>query len=156
MRYTASLFLLLLAFWAGNSEIHTGLLFFLGLVSVMLVLLITRRLRLLDRESLPLHLFTRIAPFYCWLLKEIFFGSLYVLKLICLGDKAISPTIITVAFEFEDELSHVIFANSITLIPGTLSLQINKESVLVHALTQQLADELLGGEMARRIKRLES
>lgn len=156
MRYTFSLFLLLLAFWASNSDIHTGLLFFLGLVSAMLVLLITRRMRLLDRESLPLHLFTRIVPFYAWLLKEIVVGSFYVLKLIFRGQKALSPTIITIPLDFKDELSGVIFANSITLTPGTLSLHLDRESVQVHALTRELADGLLSGEMAQRIKDLES
>ncbi|WDE02666.1 Na+/H+ antiporter subunit E [Thalassomonas actiniarum] len=156
MRYTFSLFLLLLAFWASNSEIHTGLLFFLGFVSIMLVLLITRRMRLLDRESLPLHLFTRIVPFYAWLLKEIVYSSFYVLKLIFRGEKALSPIIITIPLDFKDELSKVIFANSITLTPGTLSLHLDRDAVQVHALTRELAEALLSGEMARRIKALES
>ncbi|WDE09030.1 Na+/H+ antiporter subunit E [Thalassomonas viridans] len=156
MRYTFSLFLLLLAFWASNSNIHTGLLFFLGLVSIMLVLLISRRMRLLDREALPLHLLVRIIPFYAWLLKEIVCGSVYVLKLIFRGKEALSPIIITVPLDFKEDLSKVIFANSITLTPGTLSLQLDRDSVQVHALTRELADELLAGEMARRIKELES
>jgi len=122
----------------------------------MLVLLITRRMRLLDRESLPLHLFIRIVPFYAWLVKEIVRGSFYVLKLIFRGEKALSPTIITIPLDFKDELSKVIFANSITLTPGTLSLQLDRESVQVHTLTRELADDLLSGEMARRIKDLES
>lgn len=156
MRYTFSLFLLLLAFWAFNSDVHTSLLFFSGLVSTTLVLLISHRLQLPDRESQPFHLVTRIAPFYCWLIKEIVCGSFTVLKLVVQGDKALSPTIITVPFDFSDELSKVIFANSITLVPGTLSLHLDKGSVRVHALTQTFADQLLSGEMARRIKRLES
>lgn len=156
MRYTFSLFLLLLAFWAFNSGIYTGWLFFCALMSILLVMFNSHRLRLLDRESLPLHLFTRIAPFYCWLLTEMITGSLYVLTLILHGNKALSPTIFTINFDFKDELSKVIFANSITLVPGTLSLQLDKTSVLVHALTQELADELLSGEMVLRIKRLES
>lgn len=156
MRYTLSLLLLLIAFWASNSNIYTEFLFIGAFVSIMLVLLISHRLCLLDQESLPLHLLTRIAPFYCWLIKEIMVGSFYVLKLIFLGNKAISPTIITITLDFNDELSKVIFANSITLVPGTLSLKLDKQSVQVHALTQELADELLNGEMARRIKRLES
>jgi len=156
MRYTLGLFLLLIAFWASNSNIHTGLLFFLGLLSIILVLLISWRMSLLDSESLPLHLLIRIIPFYAWLLKEIVVNSFYVLKLIFRGEQALSPTIITIPLDFKEDLSRVIFANSITLTPGTLSLQLDRDSIQVHALTRELADELLTGEMARRIKELES
>ena len=155
MRYTFSLFLLLLAFWIVNSEYYTALLLFLGLLSIILVLVITHHMDLVDHESLPLHLIFRMVPFSFWLIKEIVLGSSYVLKRIFLGSKALSPTVITLKIDFRDEVSKVIFANSISLVPGTLSLQLDQESVQVHALTQELAEALLSGELARRIKRLE-
>lgn len=156
MTYSLSLFLLLIAFWAANSGIYTSFVLLASLVSIIFVIIICRRMRLLDYETLPLHLLTRILPFYCWLIKEIVIGSCHVLKLIFQGEQAISPTIVTLKLNFTDELSRVIFANSVTLVPGTLCIKLDKHSIQVHALTQALADELLSGKLAQRVKRLES
>ena len=156
MRFTFSLFILLIIFWSINSEYNTGLLLILEFVSISLVLLIAHGMKLMDHESQPLHLITRIGPFYLWLAKEVALGSLYVLKKIFLGTRSLSPKIIRVNFDFKDEVCKVIFANSITLIPGTLSLEVDHGSVSVHTLTHELADELMKGELARHIKRLEN
>ena len=52
-------------------------------------------------------------------------------------------------------LGQTIFANSITLTPGTLSLEVEDGSVLVHALTAESAAGVLEGSMNRRVARLE-
>ncbi len=156
MRYPLGLFLLLSVFWLMISANDSGQLLFLGFLSVLLVMLITHRMKLVDKESLPMHLITRIGPLYYWLIKEIISGSIYVLKKIILRDKAYTPKIVTIDLDFKHELSEVIFANSLTLTPGTLSLRFNHKSIHVHALTEELADELTGGELIRKIKRLES
>lgn len=155
MRYTVSLFILLSAFWLINSSANNALLLSLGLISVLTVLFFTRKLNLLDNESLPLHLFKRIFPLYLWVIKEIIKASCYVLKNILFRHKPIAPVTVNIKTDFKETLSKVIFANTITLVPGTLCLELNKDSVLVHALSKQLALELLGDELALRIKRLE-
>ena len=155
MRYTLGLFLLLTVFWGINSTNDSGLLLFLGLLSVLLVMLLTHRMKLLDKESFPLHLITRIGPFYIWLTKEIIVGSIYVLKKIILRDKTMTPRLVKIRLNFKHRLSEVIFANSITLVPGTLCVQLGKGWIKVHALTKELADQLERGELARRIKALE-
>jgi len=155
MRYPISLFILLSSFWLINSPANNPLLLSLGMASVLTVLFFTFKLKLLDKESLPLHLFTKIFPFYLWLIKEIVIGSCYVLKNILLPSQPLSPVTVTIKTNFKEELSKVIFANAITLVPGTLCLKLKKNTVFVHALNKQLAIELLGNELAQRIKRLE-
>lgn len=155
MRYTFGLFVLLSVFWTINSPNDSGLLLFLGLLSIVLVIVLTLRMKLLDDESFPIHLFTKIGPFYLWLVKEIVLGSFYVLKKIIFRDQTDSAQMVTLNIDFKDELTQVIFANSITLVPGTLSVQLEQGTVKVHALTQELADDLTSGELAQRIKRLE-
>ncbi|PAJ73043.1 hypothetical protein CJF42_17925 [Pseudoalteromonas sp. NBT06-2] len=156
MRLTLSLFLLLIIFWTVNSGHYTHSILILGLLSIVLVLLICQRMKLVDQESLPLHLLIRISAFYCWLTKEIILGGIYVLKRILQGDTSIDPKIINIPLDFKDDICKVIFANSITLTPGTITLKLDNESIQVHALTTELADALINGEMARRIKMLES
>jgi multicomponent Na+:H+ antiporter subunit E len=155
MRFTFSLLLLLMLFWTVNSEYHSGLLLLLELISILLVLFVAHSMKLMDEETLPLHLLTRIWPFYLWLGKEIVLASCYVLKKICQGNNALTPQFITLSLDFKGEMSKVIFVNAITLIPGTLSVKLAQESVQVHVLTQELADDLKSGVLARQIKRLE-
>jgi multicomponent Na+:H+ antiporter subunit E len=44
----------------------------------------------------------------------------------------------------------VIYGNSITLTPGTITVDIMDDELLVHCLTQDGADGLLTGEMDRK------
>ena len=155
MRYTLSLFLILAVFWGLNSSNDANLLLVLGFFSVLLVLLISQKMKLPDKESVPLHLVFRIFPFYCWLVKEIILGCLYVLKKVLSGKDTLTPTVFTISLNFKHPLSEVIFANSITLVPGTLCLNLSEGKVQVHAISQELADQLMTGDLARRIKRLE-
>jgi multicomponent Na+:H+ antiporter subunit E len=53
-----------------------------------------------------------------------------------------------------DSVGQVIFANSITLTPGTLTLDLYQGKLKVHALTQAVADDLMSGEMDRRVARI--
>jgi multicomponent Na+:H+ antiporter subunit E len=47
------------------------------------------------------------------------------------------------------------YANSITLTPGTISVDVREGEILVHALTKEGAAGLLSGEMDRRVTRFE-
>jgi multicomponent Na+:H+ antiporter subunit E len=49
----------------------------------------------------------------------------------------------------------VTHANSITLTPGTITVEADHDEFLVHALTRENAEGLAGSEMDRRVRRLE-
>jgi len=49
----------------------------------------------------------------------------------------------------------VIYANSITLTPGTVTLDLEEGHVTVHALTREGAQALASGEMDGRVTALE-
>ena len=67
----------------------------------------------------------------------------------------ISPTVIRVHAHQRSDLAKVIFANSITLTPGTVTLAVGDEHVEVHALSREAAQALREGEMDRRVCSLE-
>ena len=48
-----------------------------------------------------------------------------------------------------------VYANSITLTPGTVTTALSGDSLEVHALTREATNALLEGEMNRRVTRLE-
>ena len=66
----------------------------------------------------------------------------------------ISPQVVTVKASSRHPVDQVILANSITLTPGTLALDVYNDEIIVHALTADGADELRRGEMDRRVSEL--
>ena len=67
----------------------------------------------------------------------------------------ISPRVIRVKAGQQSDLARVIYANSITLTPGTVSLSLEGDEIEVHALTREAAEELESGKMDRRVTRTE-
>ena len=67
----------------------------------------------------------------------------------------ISPRLIEVSAGQSSDLGRVIYANSITLTPGTVSVEMDGGKILVHALTKEAADDVESGDMDRRVTKLE-
>lgn len=51
----------------------------------------------------------------------------------------------------ETDLGAVIYANSITLTPGTVTIKLSKDNLTVHALSKEAASELATGAMSEEI-----
>jgi multicomponent Na+:H+ antiporter subunit E len=127
----------------------------LGAISIFLVLFLARKMDVVDHESTPLNLSLRF-PLYCvWLTKEVILANISVVKHILLGNETISPTLTTIKASQRTDLGKVIYANSITLTPGTVAVDLIGGDVLVHALLQESIDDLKAGDMDRRVSRLE-
>ncbi len=147
---------LVMAFlWLILSGHYNGLLLSLGALSVALVVLLNLRMDLLDRETVPLHFGLAIIPFWGWLLKEIVLANLDVIKRIWLGNSSISPAVRCLPVCHKTDMCRVIYANAITLTPGTVSIDLDDHHVRVHALTPEGLDALEDGAMSRRVEALE-
>jgi multicomponent Na+:H+ antiporter subunit E len=91
-------------------------------------------------------------PFYfIWLLKEIIISSFSVLRIIW-TEKIIDPTYGFIEQPF-DNRGMVIYANSITLTPGTLTIRVHNR-LMVHALTHMNFSEFEDGIMNNKIMQL--
>ena len=155
MPHTISLFLTLAAFWLLNSGHYTLLILSLGLISIALVLYIAHRMDMVDHESQPLHLTLRLPAYHLWLVKEVILSNISVVKHIWLGNESISPTLATIKASQKTDMGKVIYANSITLTPGTVAVDLVGDQITVHALLRENIEVLQAGEMDRRISRLE-
>ena len=145
-----SLGLVLIILWLLLSG-HTALLLLgLGLVSVLAVVLIAWRMDLVDPEGHPIHLIWRAIPYWAWLLIEIFKANIDVARAIVRPRMPIRPTVLRLKAGQKSDLGRVIYANSITLTPGTVTLAVEGETIEVHALTPGAAEGLLNGDMNRR------
>ncbi len=154
-KHTVSLFLILAVVWLLNSGLYTPLLLTLGLVSIFFVIWLSVRMGIIDDESQPLHLSRKLPAYYLWLIKKIIQSNIDVVVLVWRGNDAISPCIATIPLEQTSEIGKVIYANSITLTPGTVAMNMEDNSVLIHSLTIRSMEELQQGEMAREVNRLE-
>lgn len=144
------------ATWMLLSGYFHAFLLTLGVLSCILVVGIALRMDVVDREAFPIHLTPRILTYWAWLLKEIWLAAVDVTKRVLSPSLPISPTIVELPTTQHSELGQVIYANSITLTPGTFTIRIYGNRVLVHALSQEGADGLASGEMDRRVTALEA
>lgn len=154
MKHCLSLAFVLMVLWLGNSGYYSPLLLSLGALSVVFAVWVSHRMDVIDHESQPLHLSGHILFFYCWLVVKIILSNIDVVKRIWLGNKSISPCVARLPLSQETDMGKVIYANSITLTPGTVSMDIGGGTVLVHALTAENMAELKGDEMNRRVSDL--
>lgn len=156
-RHAISLGLFLAVIWLLLSGHYTLLLISFGLLSVALVVLLALRMDVVDREGHPLHLNSKaLVIYWCWLLKEIFVSNIYVCRLILSPAMPISPTVIALRSSQSSDLARVIFANSITLTPGTVTIDVDGDITEVHAITEETAESLLQGTMDNKVTALES
>lgn len=156
-KHAISLGLFLAVIWLLLSGHYTLLMTSFGLLSVYLVVFLALRMDVVDHEGHPLHLNPKALFFYwCWLLKEIFVSNIYVCRLILNPAMPISPTVIALRSSQSSDLARVIFANSITLTPGTVTIDIDGDITEVHAITEEAATSLLQGSMDSKVTALES
>ncbi len=126
------------------------------MISIILVVYLTSRMNVIDHESQPLHLFTTKLPaYYFWLGGKIIASNIEVVRHIWLGQNSISPCSRWVPVSQQTDMGKVIYANSLTLTPGTISMDLTDDQIYVHALTTSSMDEILDGEMDSRVTQLE-
>jgi multicomponent Na+:H+ antiporter subunit E len=155
MRHTISIALTLAIFWLVNSGHYTTLLLLIGAGSVAFVVYIAQRMDMVDHESQPIHLTMKLPFYYLWLIKEVIKSNVKVVKQIWLGNSGISPTVATITTHQKTDMGQVIYANSITLTPGTVSIDMDGDQITVHALFADDIEALKAGEMDRRVCHLE-
>ena len=138
--------------WSGHTE---PLLISLGALSTVSVVAVCWRMGLIDEEAVPFKLPLRAPLFLPWLLWQVVRSNVDVARRILDPRLPIRPELIRVKASQRDDLGRTIYANSITLTPGTVSVGVEKDEIIVHALTRAAARGLQTGEMDRRVTRFE-
>jgi multicomponent Na+:H+ antiporter subunit E len=156
MTRTLSFLFGLYLFWLLLSGMYTPFLMTAGAGCVLAVYFLSRRMALIDSEGFPVQIAWRALFIYWpWLIKEIAKSAWHVTRIILHPRLPISPTLVEFAPSQKTDLGLVIHANSITLTPGTISVEVAPDRFLVHALTHEGAAGLAGSEMDRRCTELE-
>jgi len=155
MKRAIVLFAALYGTWLLLSGHYTVTLMTYGALSCAFVVGIAVHLGIVDDEAVPTQLAAGHFLYLPWLAKEIVLSNLSVARVILSPSLPIHPRILRVEASQKTDVAQVIYANSITLTPGTVTLDVRDGKLLVHALTSDSAEGLLSGEMDRRVAALE-
>ncbi len=151
-----SLGVVLFATWILLSGHFTPLLLGLGVASCAGIVFLAMRMDVVDREGFPVQLSIRLIGYWVWLLVEIVKANIDVTRRIWSPRLPISPSVFHLRMSQPSELGQVVYANSITLTPGTVAIRLHQDEILVHAVAEELGEDLAGGAMDARVTRLEA
>lgn len=125
----------LFAFWLALSGHYTPLLLSFGVGSCVLVVYLVMRMDFVDAEGAPFHVAGRFFLLYLpWLMKEVLVANIEVAKVILSPTLDISPRMVVFHGAQKTDLGRAIYANSITLTPGTITTGVEGNEFQIHAL----------------------
>ena len=139
--------------WSGHFD--EPFLLMLGAASVLVCLWMVHRMGIADQETAPTLFGLRPLWYLPYLIKEIVQSNLEVAQIVCRPKLKLQRNLLRVTPRQQTEVGKVVFANSITLTPGTVSISVEGEQIMVHALSYAGGEEDLSGEMNRRVQKME-
>lgn len=139
--------------WLLWSGLYKPLLIGLGIFSCLLSLWIAKRTGFF-RHALPLRSLLRLPAFWGWLLLEVIKSSIEVARVVLSPSLPIQPRLVELTTHEKSDSGKVILGNSITLSPGTVTIDVDEDRLLVHCLTLESAASLTNGETERRTAKL--
>ena len=142
--------------WLLLSGVYKPFVMGLGFLSVLAVIFITKRMDSVDEDQVELGLKpVEFVKYQAWLMVEIAKANWAVTKLILSPSMPLKQHLFSVPYTQKTDLAQVIFANSITLTPGTISVETEPGHFLVHAVAYSSDDKAAIADMDRRVTAIE-
>jgi multicomponent Na+:H+ antiporter subunit E len=142
--------------WLLWSGIYQPLTIGFGVGSCLFVAWLSARMGIVDEEGSPVHLVPRLVLYVPWLVLAVIKANLDVAVRILKPGLPISPRLVKIKASQQNDLGRVVYANSITLTPGTVTVDMQGDELTIHALTAEAEADLLTGDMDRRVTSLQS
>lgn len=150
-----AVFALLLSMWLLASGHYKALIVGFGVLSCAGTVVLAHRMRIIDRESFPVHMLLRGLRYLPFWVKAVVKANIDVARRILSPRMPLSPRVFVLRPTQKTDLGRVIYANSITTTPGTVSIEAEGGTITVHAIAEEVAEELKQGEMDRQVTRME-
>ncbi len=145
-------FFLMFVFWVLLSGRFDTFHLTLGIICCLFISLLSYDLLFANIRigdyGLVVRRFLSYAP---WLIYQIILSNFHVAALALKPNLPVDPHVMKFKTKLETDISWVTLANSITLTPGTITMDIKDGEFYVHALDKKVADDLDTGEMEDRI-----
>lgn len=144
----------LFAFWLLLSGNYQTWLVVSGAVATVAVVAFADAKRIIDPEGFPMEKLRGAIRYWPWLLWQIVLSGINVTRIVLNPRLPISPRIVAVDGQQRSAAALVTYANSITLTPGTLSVEVSEQRrrIWVHALTRENAAGFADDEMNARVR----
>jgi Multisubunit Na+/H+ antiporter, MnhE subunit len=145
-------FFMLFVFWMLLSGKYDSFHLTLGAICSIIIAYLTHELLFANVRVGDTRLIVqRFITYIPWLVYQIILSNIHVAYLALSPKMPIAPQILRFSTKLESDISWVTLANSITLTPGTITMDIREGEFFVHALSKKVADDLNTGEMEDRI-----
>ncbi len=97
----------------------------------------------------------RFIKYVPWLLWEIILANFEIAYLVLSPKPLVDPQLVRFKPDLKTDLGIVTLAHSITLTPGTVTVEANEKEFVIHAIWQKSAEGIIGGEMQQKVKKIE-
>lgn len=149
-----SIAFVLAVFWLLLSGHYTPLLLSFGVLSVFIVVWFVCRMDATDHEPRRLKPSLGLLRYVGWLLLEVVKANIDLARRIWDPKLPIAPRWERLDTRVSSPAEKALYANSITLTPGTLTTDVHEDHFMIHALSESGIQELRGGEMERRVREI--
>ena len=109
----------------------------------------------LKKELRFYRLMPAFVQYLYYLIKEIVFSNITVSRMILTRKEEMEPVIVHVRTRLKSETARVILANSITLTPGTITVSLTDDKLLVHCLDKSLSEGMEDSRFVRLLQKME-
>ncbi|MCH2037912.1 MAG: Na+/H+ antiporter subunit E [Rickettsiales bacterium] len=145
--------------WLVFSGHFTTFFFVAGLISCLIAVWFHSRMHFFEKKnkapkSIPLILKPYSSLYFIWLIREIINSSLRVVALVWQVEPKISPSTGCVSTDQTNDVGLTLFANSVTLTPGTVSVMVAEDQILVHALEEDNLEDMKDKIMDNKVSKL--
>ncbi len=96
-----------------------------------------------------------LIKYFIFLGIDIVIANINVAIIVLSPKMPISPGIVIMRCDLERSLSRVLYVNSITLTPGTITVELEGNLLIVHALTEDVAHDVEDWALYRRLMEVE-
>ncbi len=159
-RYYFKLFIMMMIFWlllSGRLELKFIL---YGVVSSLICSRICLPLLTVRGRSgqeyfafdVPV---VQMAGYCLWIFWQLILSNVSLASAVMRPELGIDPRVIRFQVNMDNPIALTVLANSITLTPGTVTVNVTDDAVFeIHALTEDAASGIIAGDMQIRVARL--
>lgn len=146
-------FIILLLFNLMLYQGVSGEVFVLSIIISSIVLMLN--IKKIEKRKLSIKYFAYFLCYLAVLLKEIVKSNFHVANIILKRKIDISPKIVTHKMNLKLDSHRVMLSNSITLTPGTLTIDMIDDEIIVHCLTEKGEDSIKNNQIEKILMKME-
>lgn len=151
------LFVLLFAFWMILASVFNVSEVILGLLTAFMIVLYSMDLVFTKHEASKITFKTMkwFLILLIRLIKEMVIANIHVAKIVLSPSLPVDPGFVTIKQPLKKPLNQALFGNAITLTPGTLTVDMTSEEIVVHGLKKVYVHDIEESGFKKAFEKLE-